>query len=86
VQTTQGVIADLSVETAQGDGRGSRVGEQRSHRGQLTIGLTQSTQCLDAGDTASGGIDERLKAGERLPVDHEASLVRSCFWINLVTG
>jgi hypothetical protein len=45
----------------------------------LTIGLLQSAQCLDAGDTAGGGIDEGLKAGERLPVDHVASLVKVLF-------
>jgi hypothetical protein len=50
----------------------------------LTVGLEQSSQCLDASDTAGGGIDEGLKTGERLPVDHEASLVRSCYWIKPV--
>ncbi len=78
MQTAQRIIANLAIETTQGDGGGSRVGEQRSYRGQLTVGLTQSTQRFDASDAARGGIDERLKAGERLPVDHEASLVRFC--------
>jgi hypothetical protein len=43
--------------------------------------LAQSAQGFHTGDTAGGGIDERLKAGERLPVDHKASLDGSCYWI-----
>jgi hypothetical protein len=50
----------------------------------LTIGLAQSAQRFDTRDTACGGIDEWLKTGERLPVDHEASLVRCCSGKNLV--
>ncbi len=78
MQTAQGVVANLAIETSQGDGRGSRIGEQRTYRDQLTIGLAQSAQRFDTRDTACGGIDEWLKTGERLPVDHEASLLRCC--------
>jgi hypothetical protein len=86
MQTTQGVIAQLAIQATQGDGIGSRVSEQGPNRRQLTIVLAQSTQCLDTGDTAGGGIDERLKAGERLPVDHKASLVDLVFGWSLLSG
>jgi hypothetical protein len=86
MQTAQSVVADLPVKATKGDRGRSRVGEQRPHRSQLTIGLSQSTQRFHTRDTARGGIDKWLKAGERLPVDHEASLVRSCFWIDLYAG
>jgi hypothetical protein len=52
----------------------------------LTVGLPQSTQCLNTRDTARSGIDERLKASERLPVDHEASLADLVFGMSLITG
>lgn len=84
MQAAQRVIADLAIQTTQRDSGRSRVGEQRPHRSQLSVSVAQSTQGLDASDTAGGGIDEWLKAGERLPVDHEASLVRSCYWIKPV--
>jgi hypothetical protein len=86
MQTAQGVIAQLAIKATQGDGIGSRVSEQRPNRSQLTIVLAQSTQCLDTRDTAGSGIDERLKAGERLPVDHKASLVDLVFGWNLLSG
>jgi hypothetical protein len=76
----------LAIQAAQGDGICSRIGEQGANRSQLTVGLTQSTQCLYTRDTAGSGIDERLKAGERLPVDHKASLVDLVFGLNLATG
>ncbi len=73
MQPGQGIVADLPVEAAQGRRGRTRVGEQRSDRGQLSICLAQSAQCLDTGYPSGGGIDEWLKASERLPVDHGAS-------------
>ncbi|MNN67639.1 hypothetical protein D3C81_1832820 [compost metagenome] len=52
----------------------------------MPIGETQPSQCFDACDTAGRGIDERLKAGKRLPVDHKASLVDLVFEFGLGTG
>jgi hypothetical protein len=37
--------------------------------------LTQTAQGFNTSNTASSGIDERLKAGKWLPIDHMASLV-----------
>jgi hypothetical protein len=75
MQAAQGVVADLPVETAQGNDGRSWIGKQWPDRIQLTVSLAQATQRFNAGNASRGGIDERLKAGERLPVDHGASLV-----------
>lgn len=74
MQPAQGVIAQLPVESSQGYAGGTRVGEQRAYGLQATVSQAQATQGFHAGNAAGGGIDERLEAGERLPVDHKASL------------
>ena len=86
MQPAQGVIAQLAIKATQGDGVGSGVSEQWSHGSQLTIGLTQTPQRFDTRNPAGSGIDERLKAGERLPVYHKASLVDLVFGKSLVAG
>ncbi|MNO06683.1 hypothetical protein D3C81_2285630 [compost metagenome] len=60
MQAAQRVVAKLAVQPTQGNGVGSGIGEQRPHRGQLAVGLAQSTQGFHTSDTAGGGIDERL--------------------------
>ena len=79
MQAAQGIFTDVAIESSQSDGRCSGIGKQGANRGKMTVRMTQSTQGFDTCYAASGGIDERLKAGERLPVDHEASLVKYCF-------
>jgi hypothetical protein len=74
MQAAQRIVANLSVESAQGCARCARVSEQRAYGLQATVSLTQTAQGLDAGDAARGSVDKRLEAGERLPVDHGASL------------
>src|SRR5450830_1286418 len=74
VQTAQGVVADLPIQTAQGHAWGAWVGEQRAHGQQAAVSLAQAAEGFDAGNAPGGGVNEWLEAGERLPVDHGASL------------
>jgi hypothetical protein len=73
MQTAQCVITNTSVQTAQCSGGHFRVGKQRAYRLQSSVVLTQASQCFNTRNTAGSGIDEWLKAGNWLPIDHMAS-------------
>jgi len=70
METLQGILADLAVKAAQGCWRGFRVGEEWAGRMRSALAIAQPSQGLDAGDTASGGVDKGLEDGKRQSVDH----------------
>lgn len=75
METAQGIVANLPVQPTQLHGRPPRIRKKWADRLQAAIRLAQAAQGFDAGDAAGRGVDERLKTGEGLPIEHMASLV-----------
>ncbi len=70
VQTTQGVVAYLAVESAQRAGGDFRVNEEGADRQRGTVFLAQPAERFDTSDQARGGVYERLEKCDCLPVYH----------------